>query len=236
MSIRSPSARPGRAESVPEGGRASRSAGAREGRLDLRRFGTGPTIVLACGLALLAAGCGERPGESARSAEQGAADPSSASGADTTAQVPAAGPDSAALARLALPGDESPPEPVTYRLLLVNPNPGRAVVHASAGAGRVVLDTVPGADSLRIDVRLRARAVRLEAADVGGRSLGTMELLLEPDSVHRWEVPFGKSRPGTAPEADATPRSFRADARSPRGGHGSPGLALSRRATATRGR
>ncbi len=92
---------------------------------------------------------------------------------------------------LPLPGPEVEPElPLRrYRLLLVNRAGVEAVVYASAGAGRVLLDTLAGRDSSRIDVEVRAERLRLEALDLGDETLADAEVRLDPDSLTRWEVP-----------------------------------------------
>lgn len=67
------------------------------------------------------------------------------------------------------------------------------VVFASAGAEEVVLDTVVAADSVRVDVRVRAdtlilRAVRLPSGDAQGRELSRRVVELTGDSAVRWEI------------------------------------------------
>ncbi len=84
-----------------------------------------------------------------------------------------------------LPGEGEPRE---YRLLLVNRADRAAHVFASAGAARVVLDTVPGADSVLVDIRLRADHVDLEAEDDTGRVLSTTSIDLVQTVINRWEI------------------------------------------------
>lgn len=74
----------------------------------------------------------------------------------------------------------------TYPLRIVNRFSSRVLVYASAGAGRVVLDTVPAQDSVRIDVQVRAEHVLLEVTDPSGRSLLQHDLALIPDTLNRW--------------------------------------------------
>ncbi|MDX1577787.1 MAG: hypothetical protein R3266_04855, partial [Gemmatimonadota bacterium] len=84
-----------------------------------------------------------------------------------------------------LPGEG---EPRVYRLRLVNRLAGPATVFASAGARRVVLDTVPAGDSLLVDIRLRADRVDLEAEDDRGRRVAAAGLDLVGDDVNRWVI------------------------------------------------
>lgn len=88
-------------------------------------------------------------------------------------------------ARPLLPGEGEPRE---YRLLLVNRTDREALVFASAGAARIVLDTVPGVDSLLVDIRLRADHVDLEAEDDTGRVLSTTSIDLVRTVINRWEI------------------------------------------------
>jgi hypothetical protein len=62
------------------------------------------------------------------------------------------------------------------------------LVYASAGAGRVTLDTVPGRDSVRVNVQVRARSLSLDAEDADGRTIGSTILELAPASSNRWEI------------------------------------------------
>lgn len=87
-----------------------------------------------------------------------------------------------------LPPDTVEPALRTYRLLLVNPLGIEALVYASAGAGRVLLDSVAARDSSRVDIRVRARRVRMEAADAAGRPLAAELLELRSDTLLRWRV------------------------------------------------
>lgn len=95
-------------------------------------------------------------------------------------------------------------EPVTYALRLVNPSEDTIMVLASAGAARVVLDTLPAGDSVRLNVRLRSDVILLEGSDLRGGRVGSTELLLEPDSLNRWEAlpaPGGARDPGSGPRS-----------------------------------
>lgn len=75
-----------------------------------------------------------------------------------------------------------------YEIWIVNRSRTDLLVHASAGAGRVILDTVPGRDSVRVDVRVRARSLRLAAEDESGRAVDSTTLDLEPGASNRWEI------------------------------------------------
>jgi hypothetical protein len=91
-----------------------------------------------------------------------------------------------------LPGEGAPRQ---YRLRLVNLLEREAFVFASAGAGRVAVDTVPGADSTLVDLRLRADHVTLEARDPSGSVVKSEELELDPSAINRWEIArMGPSR------------------------------------------
>jgi len=76
----------------------------------------------------------------------------------------------------------------TYHLLLVNTREVEAHVFAQAGAARVMLDTVPALDSVRLDIRLRATRVNLEAEDAIGRLLYSDLLELRVESANRWVI------------------------------------------------
>ena len=84
-----------------------------------------------------------------------------------------------------LPG-EGPPR--VYRMLLVNALDVPAHVFAAAGAGRVAVDTVPAHDSVRVDIRVRADMVLLEARDAGGVLLRGEEAALVRDRTNRWVI------------------------------------------------
>ena len=84
-----------------------------------------------------------------------------------------------------LPGEGEPRE---YRLLLVNLLDREAYVFASAGVWRVVLDTVPRADSLFVDIRLRADQVDLEAEDEQGSLVSAASIDLVRAAINRWEI------------------------------------------------
>lgn len=75
-----------------------------------------------------------------------------------------------------------------YRLLLVNALDVDAHVFAAAGAGNVVLDTVPRLDSARVNIRVRADIVRLEARDDEGMLMRETDLALAPDTLNRWII------------------------------------------------
>lgn len=75
-----------------------------------------------------------------------------------------------------------------YRMLLVNPLDVPAHVSAAAGAGRVGVDTVPPGDSVRVDIRVRADVVLLEARDAGGVLLHGEEATLERERTNRWVI------------------------------------------------
>jgi len=106
-------------------------------------------------------------------------------------------------------------EPRLFRVLLVNASDVEAHVFATAGAARVVLDTVPGQDSLHVDIRVRADRVDLEAEDGSGRLLKRETLELEADSLTRWVIgsptvslvtPLGRDYPRTRPTRPAKRR------------------------------
>lgn len=144
--------------------------------------------------ALLALGCSG--GESEAVGDRGTpADSLAATRGDTAAAAPAAAdprePEGGGVPDIAILDSDRPAEARTYRLLLINPRPIRAVVHADAGAARVLLDTVPRHDSVRVDVRVRAVRLLLTATDRFGEWLGAASLELVPDSLNRWEVPVG---------------------------------------------
>lgn len=94
-----------------------------------------------------------------------------------------------------LPGEQEE-ELRRYRLLLVNGTEVDAVVFASAGADRVVLDTVLQGDSIRVDVEVRSRWLRLEASDDRGVELGGEEVEPGDEGVFRWRV-SGRTPPGS---------------------------------------
>jgi hypothetical protein len=80
---------------------------------------------------------------------------------------------------------------LSYELSLVNRTEADLIIHASAGADRVVLDTVPGHDSTRVNLQIRARRITLEAEDGAGHTAGFDVLELVPAGQNRWEI-----RPG----------------------------------------
>jgi hypothetical protein len=75
-----------------------------------------------------------------------------------------------------------------YHVLLVNTREVEAHVFAQAGAARVMLDTVPALDSVRLDIRLRAARVNLEAEDEIGQLLSSDLLELRVESANRWVI------------------------------------------------
>ena len=85
-----------------------------------------------------------------------------------------------------------------YPFKLVNPRVYTVIVYASAGAGEVLLDTVPAGDSTQIDVRVGSDPLKLRAVDLEGNELGSEYLDLPdletspppPDSAVpiRWEL------------------------------------------------
>ncbi len=84
-----------------------------------------------------------------------------------------------------LPGEGEPRE---YSLLLVNRLERDVHVFASAGAARVVLDTVPRSDSVYVDIRLRSDQVHLEAEDGAGQVLSSTSIDLVGARINRWEM------------------------------------------------
>ncbi len=165
--------------------------------------------------ALLALACGTEDGETTRGEGEAAADSGEVARAAQRAGSEAAGgperggPDEpggldtaggpepsggAAVPEIPILVPERPPELRTYRLLLVNPRPIRAVVYADAGADRVLLDTISRFDSSRVNVQVRAFRIRLMATDRFGERLGIVSLDLSPDSLNRWRVPAGPDR------------------------------------------
>jgi hypothetical protein len=56
---------------------------------------------------------------------------------------------------------------------LVNGMDAAIVVKGEAGAGQVVLDTIPAADSILVRIETRADSVRLEALTITGRTVGS---------------------------------------------------------------
>ncbi len=83
-----------------------------------------------------------------------------------------------------------------YRLLLVNALDVDAHVFAAAGAGSVVLDTVPRLDSVRVNILVRADIVRLEARDDEGMLMRETDLALAPDTLNRWIIEADIRVPG----------------------------------------
>ncbi len=139
-----------------------------------------PVTLLAAAIAL---GCGSGDSTEGEPAAEGAVERSDPPG--TTDSAGAVPPDPAPPSVPTLPGEG---EPRRYRLLLLNRTDTEVYAFASAGAAQVVLDTVPAADSVRVDVRVRAGRVNLEARDAGGRLIvsGVIELVV--GVVNRWEI------------------------------------------------
>ncbi len=148
--------------------------------------------------ALLALACGTEGGEAPRG-EGEAADDSAGierAGERTGPDAPG-GPEASAgrsVPEIPILVPERPPELRTYRLVLVNPRPILAIVYADAGSDRVLLDTLSGFDSSRVNVQVRALSIRLTATDRFGERLGVVSLDLSPDSLNRWRVPAGPDR------------------------------------------
>jgi hypothetical protein len=76
----------------------------------------------------------------------------------------------------------------TYDLWIVNRLRVDLFVFASAGAGRVTLDTVPSRDSVRLNVEVGARSLRLDAETPDGRAIRSTTMELAPASSNRWEI------------------------------------------------
>ena len=99
-----------------------------------------------------------------------------------------------------LPG-EGPPR--RYRLLLLNPLDIPAFVFVAAGGEGVALDTVPARDSARVDIRVRADVVVLEARDSSGVLLDRAHSRMEVDRVNRWEIAPAPGGRVTSPAPDS---------------------------------
>ena len=86
----------------------------------------------------------------------------------------------------------------TYPLRIVNRFSTEIMVWASAGAQRVVLDTLAAHDSVRVDIQVRAQRVLMEVTDASGRPLLQHDLSLLADTVTRWvaEPARGEARTG----------------------------------------
>lgn len=128
--------------------------------------------------------------------------------AEETAEAPVASATDTAIGRIDSPGEAGPlaadaaslqettPFPDldgesvlrTYELRIVNRMRMDLFVYVSAGADRVTLDTVPGRDSVRVNVRVRGREVRLDAEDQNGRTIRSATLELAPATSNRWEI------------------------------------------------
>ncbi len=105
--------------------------------------------------------------------------------ADSSAVPPDSVPSGDAAALAPLPGEGPARE---YRILLVNPLDRDAYVFAAAGAGSVALDTVPRRDSVRVNIRVRADLVRLEARAAEGMLLAETDVALARDTLNRWVI------------------------------------------------
>ena len=99
-----------------------------------------------------------------------------------------------------LPG-EGPPR--VYRLLVVNPLDEDAVVFAAAAARSVALDTVPLRDSIRVDIRVRADRVLLEARDSSGSLLDREDVALQRDHLNHWIIGVDSAAPVTPAAPDS---------------------------------
>ena len=138
----------------------------------------------------LLAACGPR-GDDTDRARSGAGTDSLAAGSGLRAGEPSpSGAGNVGVPGGLLPG-EGPPR--VYRLLVVNPLAGDAFVFAAAGARRVALDTVPPGDSVRVDIRVRADMVLLEARDSSGTLLDGEEIAPERERLNRWIVAAGSA-------------------------------------------
>lgn len=144
-------------------------------------------MYLSC-LSLLFAGCaaGDRPGgEGPDSPDVSAAD---SAALDASLLADSIGFEEDVFEESPIPLLPGEGEPREYRLLLVNHLDRDAYVFASAGASRVALDTVPGTDSLFVDIRLRADRVDLEAEDEDGSLVSAASLDLVRSTINRWEI------------------------------------------------
>lgn len=101
-----------------------------------------------------------------------------------------------------VPVADGSPEFRTYRLLLVNPRPIQTLVYADAGAQQVLLDTIPRADSSRVNVEIGGTRLRLTATDRWGERLAVAWIDLRVDSLHRWEVPAAADPPAAPAGSD----------------------------------
>lgn len=143
---------------------------------------------------VVATGCGPTP-ENASDASPEASALEAGGGVDSTADRTPAVP-SPSDAPLAADADWPTPFPDldeetvlrTYELWIVNRMRTDLFIYASAGAGRVTLDTVPGRDSVKVNVQVRARSLSLDAEDRAGRSIDSTRLELAPAASNRWEI------------------------------------------------
>lgn len=81
----------------------------------------------------------------------------------------------------------------THRLRVVNWAPDPALLYGSAGAREVLLDTVPGADSARLELRIRADSVVLRATSPYGTLRGRTVVRFRRGEPGRWVIPTGAS-------------------------------------------
>jgi hypothetical protein len=66
---------------------------------------------------------------------------------------------------------------------LVNRMDAAIMVMGEAGAGQVVIDTIPAGDSVLVRIETRADSVRLEALTMAGRTAGSAFVRAEGTSV-----------------------------------------------------
>ncbi|WP_419950169.1 hypothetical protein [Candidatus Palauibacter sp.] len=138
----------------------------------------------------LLAACGPR-GDDMDGARPGAGTDSMAAGSALQAGEPSR----SGAGDLDAPGGLLPGEgpPRVYRLLVVNPLDDDAFVFAAAAARRVALDTVPPRDSIRVDIRVRADVVLLEARDSSGTLLDSEDIALEREHLNHWIIGAGSA-------------------------------------------
>lgn len=148
----------------------------------------------------LVAACGPR-GDDADPARPGAGADSIAAGSalQTGAPSPSGAGDPDVPGGL-LPG-EGPPR--VYRLLVVNPLEDHAFVFAAAAARSVALDTVPPRDAIRVDIRVRADMVLLEARDSSGTLLDREDVTLDRDHLNHWIIGAGPTSRVTSAASDS---------------------------------
>ena len=144
-----------------------------------RALGFGCRVALA-GLAATLSACRPRSPEATSDAELAI---------DSTVTPEAPVPSPPAIPTLAGEG-----EPRVYALLVVNMSEAEARVFAAAGAASVEVDTIRARDSARVDVRVRADFVELEARGPNGRVLTRERLELSEGGVTRWRIGPGGAR------------------------------------------